>query len=64
MTVERVRVTAENQIIGISVTSTSGHPDLDAEAVRAIRNCEVTAGLSNGKPKEKVVALKFNWRHD
>lgn len=57
-----VRVSETSEIVDVSVSSSSGHFDLDQEAIKAIKQCKALAGTSMGKPKEKNAVVTIEWR--
>lgn len=57
-----VRVSETNEIVDVSVSSSSGHFSLDQEAVKAIKQCKALAGTSMGMPKEKNAIVTIEWR--
>lgn len=59
-----VRVSEANEIVDISVSSSSSHFVLDQEAIKAIKRCKALAGTSKGRPKEKNAVVTINWSFD
>jgi protein TonB len=54
-------IDATGKIVGTSIKSSSGHPDLDKAAINAVNRWKFKPGTKGGKKVKSVVLVPFNF---
>jgi protein TonB len=57
----KLDVGANGQLAGASVVKSSGFPDLDRAAVRALSQCEFKAATQDGTPVQSSLVTDYIW---
>lgn len=54
-------IDAAGKVVGTSIKSSSGHPDLDKAAINAVNRWKFKPGTKGGKPVKSVAVVPFNF---
>lgn len=54
-------IDATGKVVGTSIKSSSGHPDLDKAAINAVNRWKFKPGTKGGKPVKSVAVVPFNF---
>lgn len=54
-------VDATGKVIGTTIKSSSGHPDLDKAAINAVNRWKFKPGTKGGKPVKSIAVVPFNF---
>jgi protein TonB len=54
-------IDATGKVIGTTIKSSSGHPDLDKAAINAVNRWKFKPGTKGGKPVKSVAVVPFNF---
>lgn len=54
-------IDATGKVIGTTIKSSSGHPDLDKAAINAVNRWKFKPGTKGGKPAKSVAVVPFNF---